>query len=71
MGWGFSKAGDTFQDTCYHHLGPLLLVPSGDIIERDNLGTREDSLKEVTLEPGLFILLAKTGSLNPSGTGLS
>ena len=62
MGWGFSKAGDTFQDTCYHHLGPLLLVPSGDVIERGQFRNQGRLLKEATLEPGLFVLLAKTES---------
>ena len=62
MGKGFSKAGDTLRDTCYHHLGPLLLVLSGDVIERGQFRNQGRLLMVVTLEPGLFILLANTGS---------
>lgn len=64
VGVGNSKAG-TLLDTPYH-LGTLLRMPWGDMRGSRQFRNWGRLLREVTLDPGMFILLAGTVPFNPS-----
>lgn len=61
--WGW---GQGHSWTLRITLGPLLRTPGGDMRGRRQFRNGGRLLREVTLDPGLFILLAGTIAFNPS-----
>lgn len=69
-GWGSISKTGTLLDTLYHLR--LLKMLLGDVRGRGHFRNQGRLLKEVTLDPSLFILLARTVSPStPPRTGPS